>query len=750
MRIFLYFFLLNISLFSNSVFISEYVEALSSNNSYLEIYNGTDSQVSLSEYSLRITQQNGNEYDLDLDDTSGDSINDGFLDPGDVLLIIKTDSGQLCKAGGSFLDCVVNGVQFIEWSSTNKMGGDDAVTLYHNDVLIDVIGTPGNDPGSGWTVGGVEDATKNHTLLRKPNITEGNTNWIESAGDENNSEWYIYTADTFYFGGSHYQNDDNMIYGCMDTAACNYLSEANTDFPTYSLCEYESCLDCLGIPNGNAIEDECGVCDGPGAIYECGCNDMQPWACDCYNAELDCAGECGGDSYYDQCGECDNDSLNDCVQDECGIWGGLGAVYECGCYCESENINYLNNWDDGYENYYGSYGVANYNDIWGYTDSNGNEYALIGAWNGTHIIDINSSAPFEVTFIPGSASTHRDIKTYEDYIYIGTEANLPDPELLEENVTYTQPQGIQVVDISDPTNPVLVNEWGGVVQSHNIMEEDGFLYVIGSTSYYSVDGTEESWGLDDLIILDLSDPANPVKIGGWSGVYIHDVCIFDDVLYGCGIETDDMWAIDISDKTNPQAITSWDGIPSAHACWVSDDGNTLFTASETVGGHIMSWDVTDLTNINLLDEWMPPGAEMWSAHNIFIKNERLYISYYVYGLQILDVSDPSNMYRLGYFDSLDEIGLNLDTEDVYSSAWGTYPYFNSEKIIISDMSRGLFLVDDYNLQGDLNDDDIIDIVDIIAMVNIILDDSYDTSADINQNGIVDIVDIIAIINIILE
>ena len=66
MRIFLYFFLLIISLFSNSVFISEYVEALQSNNSYLEIYNGTDSVVDLSEYSIKITQSNGNEFDLNL------------------------------------------------------------------------------------------------------------------------------------------------------------------------------------------------------------------------------------------------------------------------------------------------------------------------------------------------------------------------------------------------------------------------------------------------------------------------------------------------------------------------------------------------------------------------------------------------------------------------------------------------------------------------------------------------------------
>ncbi len=221
----------------NNLFISEYVEAVAANDSYFEIYNGTDSQVSLSEYSLRITQQNGNEYDLDLDDTSGDSINDGFLDPGDVLLIIKTDSGQLCKAGGSFLDCVVNGVQFIEWSSTNKMGGDDAVTLYHNDVLIDVIGTPGNDPGSGWTVGGVEDATKNHTLIRRSHIISGNLDWQVSSGNHmdteypneaacvanqglwvendsycNLSEWEVFDQNTFSYGGeNNYSACDNYV-----------------------------------------------------------------------------------------------------------------------------------------------------------------------------------------------------------------------------------------------------------------------------------------------------------------------------------------------------------------------------------------------------------------------------------------------------------------------------------------------------------------------------------------------------------
>ena len=56
----------------------------------------------------------------------------------------------------------------------------------------------------------------------------------------------------------------------------------------------------------------------------------------------------------------------------------------------------------------------------------------------------------------------------------------------------------------------------------------------------------------------------------------------------------------------------------------------------------------------------------------------------------------------------------------------------------------------YNDIGDLNNDFNIDIIDIIALVNIVLENSYNYQGDINQNGVIDIVDIIALINIILD
>ena len=405
-------------------------------------------------------------------------------------------------------------------------------------------------------------------------------------------------------------------------------------------------------------------------------------------------------------------------------------------------------------------GASTYNDIWGYTSVEGKEYALIGAWDGTQIIDISTDPdnPITVGYIPGSYSTHRDIKTYDQYMYIGTEANRADPYLMEQTGEYhVIPQGIQVVDLSDPENAELVYEWDGVVQSHNIMEHEGYLYIIGSSQDEAGDGTI-SWGLDDLIILDLiTDPAAPVKVGGWSGEYIHDVCLYENTLYASAIYSDQVYVFDVSDKTNPQVITQFAGVPNSHACWTSDDGSTLFTASETSFGHILSWDVSNFNNINFLDEWFPENGEEWSVHNIFYRNGYIFASHYAWGLQIVNVEDPSSMYAAGYYDT-----YNFSPAGLYDGAWGTFPYFLSDKIIISDRSTGLHVVDftieDWSnpeITGDLNDDNILNILDIMIIVNYIVNDSeieqwqFD-AGNINNDLVVDILDIILMINIILS
>ena len=80
--------------------------------------------------------------------------------------------------------------------------------------------------------------------------------------------------------------------------------------------------DCNGDPNGNAVLDNCGVCD----------NNISN------NCTQDCLGVWGGNAVLDNCGVCDNNSSNNCAQDCLGVWGGNAVLDNCGV-CDNNSSN---------------------------------------------------------------------------------------------------------------------------------------------------------------------------------------------------------------------------------------------------------------------------------------------------------------------------------------------------------------------------------------------------------------------------
>ena len=113
-------------------------------------------------------------------------------------------------------------------------------------------------------------------------------------------------------------------------------------------------VDCMGICGGSAIIDECFVCNGPGSVYECGCNGIEEGKCDCNGNIIgcdnicgsglsnDCNGECNGEAVFDECEVCDGtgpeenqDCDGNCIAgfDDCGICGGDNSS------CNSNNFN---------------------------------------------------------------------------------------------------------------------------------------------------------------------------------------------------------------------------------------------------------------------------------------------------------------------------------------------------------------------------------------------------------------------------
>ena len=120
------------------------------------------------------------------------------------------------------------------------------------------------------------------------------------------------------------EGDCNCSGDQLDTiGVCG--GDCTTDADSDGICDDQD--PCIGI------EDTCGVCNGPGAIYACGCADIPASDCDCNGNELDALGVCGGDclSDSDADGVCDDE--DDCIGslDACGVCNGPGAIYTCGC-----------------------------------------------------------------------------------------------------------------------------------------------------------------------------------------------------------------------------------------------------------------------------------------------------------------------------------------------------------------------------------------------------------------------------------
>ena len=114
-------------------------------------------------------------------------------------------------------------------------------------------------------------------------------------------------------------------WGARTNLACNYNPEANVEDGT---CEFESCQWC-DDPEACNYEGE-GL---PWTANTELCDFIPDGECDCDGNVLDAAGVCGGDCTVDEDGDGVCDDVDTCVGvlDACGVCNGPGAVYECGC-----------------------------------------------------------------------------------------------------------------------------------------------------------------------------------------------------------------------------------------------------------------------------------------------------------------------------------------------------------------------------------------------------------------------------------
>lgn len=180
---------------TQDLFISEYAEG-SSNNKYIEIFNPLQDAVDLSTYTLKGASNGGGEWNSEV-------ILSGNLASGETFIIVND------AADPSLLALQQNTDFHLGYPSPVHYNGNDAVGLFKGTGLIDVIGDPNNS--ANFDVASTSQAAKDHTLVRKQAITQGNILWPESAGtDDSDSEWVVLTKDTWKFAGSHPHTDEAL------------------------------------------------------------------------------------------------------------------------------------------------------------------------------------------------------------------------------------------------------------------------------------------------------------------------------------------------------------------------------------------------------------------------------------------------------------------------------------------------------------------------------------------------------------
>ena len=317
------------------------------------------------------------------------------------------------------------------------------------------------------------------------------------------------------------------------------------------------------------------------------------------------------------------------------------------------------------------------NDVWGYYDSaTAKEFALVGNRNGTLVADVtNPAAVTNSLWVPGANSIWRDIKTWSHYAYA----------VHDVPAGNSASNGLLIINLDSMTHKFVrlpVPMPGGATdtlrRAHNLwIDEEGKLYAFGSNV-----------GVGGAVIVDVAaDPWNPSVLGVYNTYYLHDGFARHDTLYGAAL-WEDIQVVGVALPSQPVTFASFDSPDHfAHNCWLSDDGNTLYTTDEVANGFVAAYNVNDLSNVDeLFRHKVQPGTGL-IPHNAHVDGNHLVTSYYTFGCHVLDVEFPELPVLVAYYDTSPQF-----SGTGYNGAWGAYPYLPSGNILVSDIETGLWVL----------------------------------------------------------
>ncbi len=344
-------------------------------------------------------------------------------------------------------------------------------------------------------------------------------------------------------------------------------------------------------------------------------------------------------------------------------------------------------------------------DIWGWQDpKTGDEIAIICMEDSTAFVQITDPYnPVVLGNLKQSGSFNRiwaDVKVYANHAYIIREVDhgVQVFDLTKLREFYNLPS-VHARQLTDD----YVYRDQGITSTHNIAinEETAFAYAVGTKTCRG-----------GLHVIDISEPKKPTFAGCFSDDnYVHDsqVVIYrgpDTKYFGREIafsfNENTLTIVDVSDKSDMKMLsrTDYERNFYVHQGWLTEDMKFIISNDELDEKYssneeekytrTLFWNVSNLEQPKLI---ATHTADVQSIdHNLYIKDDKAYLSNYVSGLRILDstnlnVSTNGTDRELGYFDTSPEFsGVQ------FNGAWSNFPYFETGSIIVSDIEKGLFVL----------------------------------------------------------
>ncbi len=353
----------------------------------------------------------------------------------------------------------------------------------------------------------------------------------------------------------------------------------------------------------------------------------------------------------------------------------------------SQNVNLLSNWFNPATPAEPTYAIK-YNGVWGWVDPQDNkEYAIIGSSEGTYFIDVTiPTAPVVRDYVPGRRNNciWREYKTYQNYCYMVSDDGGP-------------PNSFQIADMSYlPDSVHLVHD------DDSIFERCHTIWVDGNKLYCGIPRAGVIGGTGRMAVFSLANPELPLLLRKLetnipSTDYVHDMFVRNDTVYASSSNSGLFiykYNTGPNTFTTINSLTTYPGQGYNHSSSLTPDGKTLIMLDEVpVNLPCKSVDVTNIMNISVLQTFRSTPSTIATPHNPHVvNNTRAVVAYYQDGVQIFDISNPSNVIRSGYYDTNPTDCPSCPNPN-YSGCWGAYTELPSGIILASDMQNGLFVLD---------------------------------------------------------